>query len=125
MNLNLDCVKIIFKRIIAVLLIIATGVIVHAQTAFADKAEKERKLLQFFKADNLYIQYMGRIDFPNPALPRFWSLGVYVKAKFRDTQCEIILNDEVLNSNIHDTDLTEHQKIAKELTSYIKKLKGW
>jgi hypothetical protein len=52
--------------------------------------------LSFFKADDPYIQYTGRIDFTNPVLPRFWQPGVYITMKFSGTSCEVILNDEVL-----------------------------
>ena len=36
----------------------------------------------FFGADHPEIQYTGRIDFTNPKMPRFWTAGVYIKAKF-------------------------------------------
>lgn len=93
--------KIISRFLIVVSLIRVTGFAVHAQTS-ANTKSKEKTPLQFFKADNPFIQYTGRIDFSNPALPRFWSPGVYIKAKYRGTLCEIILNDEAPNSNNHN-----------------------
>lgn len=53
-------------------------------------------------ADSKYIQYVGRIDFSNPKLPRFWSPGVYVGTKFRGTYCDIVLNDEVRWGHSHN-----------------------
>ncbi|MEO8768569.1 MAG: SGNH/GDSL hydrolase family protein [Ferruginibacter sp.] len=52
--------------------------------------------LTFYPASDSNIQYTGRIDFTNPALPRFWQPGVYIDAKFSGSTCEVILNDEVL-----------------------------
>lgn len=94
--------KMISNRIALAVLFIVTGFAIHAQTSSADIKGKDEKLLQFFKADNPYIQYTGRIDFSNPALPRFWSPGVYIKAKFTGSYCEVILNDEVLYGNNHN-----------------------
>jgi len=51
---------------------------------------------RFYAADNEHIQYIGRIDFTNPKLPRFWQPGVYINLKFSGDVCVIILNDEHL-----------------------------
>jgi hypothetical protein len=53
-------------------------------------------------AENPDFQYYGRIDFTNPAKPRFWASGVYIKAKFSGTYCSVVLNDENLWSNYHN-----------------------
>ena len=58
--------------------------------------------VHFFKADDPHIKYVGRIDFSNPQLPRFWSPGVYIQAKFKGTSLEITVNDEVLYGNTHN-----------------------
>jgi hypothetical protein len=50
-----------------------------------------------FKADNSNFQYVGRIDFTNPKLPRYWMSGVYIMAKFSGTYCDIIINDPYQN----------------------------
>jgi len=52
--------------------------------------------LSFYPADHAFIQYMGRIDFSNPRLPRFWQPAVMVSFRFKGTDAEIILNDEQL-----------------------------
>jgi len=52
--------------------------------------------LKFYPADHSSIQYMGRIDFSNPKLPRFWQPGVTISFCFKGTDAEIILNDEQL-----------------------------
>ena len=50
--------------------------------------------LKLFKADNTKIQYVGRVDFSNPQVPRIWAPGVYISARFKGSKCEILLNDE-------------------------------
>jgi lysophospholipase L1-like esterase len=56
----------------------------------------------FFAASHPSIQYTGRIDFSNPALPRFWSPGVYIQAWFTGNTCNIILHDEMLYGSFHN-----------------------
>ena len=58
--------------------------------------------LTFYSPDHPYIQYTGRIDFSNPALPRFWQPGVYFNLKFTGERCEVIVNDEVLWGKNHN-----------------------
>ena len=66
------------------------------------KSASPSKSLPFIAADNKNIQYVGRIDFGDPKLPRFWSPGVYIKAKFRGTACDAVINDEVLYGKSHN-----------------------
>lgn len=47
-----------------------------------------------FNANHQYFQYVGRIDFSNPTLPRFWASGVYVQATFQGSECYVLINDE-------------------------------
>lgn len=56
----------------------------------------------FHSASDPLIQYYGRIQKSNPTLPRFWSPGVYIKAKFEGTNCTLFLNDEVQYGNTHN-----------------------
>jgi len=65
-------------------------------------ASNKSEALKLFKADNSHIQYVGRIDFSNPQVPRIWSPGVYIKARFKGSHCEILLNDEVMGGNNHN-----------------------
>ncbi len=58
--------------------------------------------LKTFTADNQLFQYVGRIDFSNPARPRFWSPGVYIKAKFKGSVCELLVNDQELWGKNHN-----------------------
>lgn len=58
--------------------------------------------LNFFAADNSFIQYTGRIDFTNPKLPRYWQPGVYITIKFIGNRCEVILKDETLWGKNHN-----------------------
>ncbi len=58
--------------------------------------------LKFYKPDNPNIQYVGRIDFSNKRLPRFWQPGVYFSVKFKGDKCEVILNDEELYGKNHN-----------------------
>lgn len=56
----------------------------------------------FFGADNKLIQYVGRIDFTNKKTPRYWQPCVYVKARFKGTFCNAIMNDEMLWGKNHN-----------------------
>lgn len=58
--------------------------------------------MKLFAANNPYIQYTGRIDFSNPAVPRFWMPGVYIKAKFSGNECHVLLNDQMLYGSFHN-----------------------
>jgi lysophospholipase L1-like esterase len=48
----------------------------------------------FIGADNSNIQYVGRIDFTTLTAPRFANPGVYIKANFTGTFCDISMYDE-------------------------------
>jgi len=56
----------------------------------------------FYRADDSFIQYVGRIQNTNPSLPRFWMPGVYIKAKFEGNTISFFLKDEVLYGNVHN-----------------------
>lgn len=58
--------------------------------------------VSFFPATDPRIRYMGRIDFSDPALPRFWQPGVSITISFKGTRCAIILQDEVLWGQSHN-----------------------
>lgn len=60
------------------------------------------QVLNFYGAAHSSIQYTGRIDFSNPALPRLYAEGVCITAAFSGTTCEIIVNDEVLHDKNHN-----------------------
>jgi len=49
---------------------------------------------QLITADNAYIKYTGRIDFKTITVPRFSAPGVYFRARFNGTFCDIDVNDE-------------------------------
>ncbi len=58
--------------------------------------------LKLYKADDPKIQYFGRIDFSDPLAPRFWSPGVYIRAKFKGTDCQVLLQDEIPGGDNHN-----------------------
>ncbi len=66
------------------------------------KSAPDAASLPLIEADSKDIHYVGRVDFTNPKLPRFWSPGTYVQAKFRGTRCDVVLNDEVLYGTSHN-----------------------
>jgi hypothetical protein len=66
------------------------------------KVQAKEPQVKFIGADDKKIQYTRRIDFPAPKNPRFWSLGVYIKARFRGAFGEIMLNDKELWGNSHN-----------------------
>lgn len=68
----------------------------------ADGTKSSTGRIKFFKADHSYLQYVGRIDFSNPATPRFWAPGVYITGRFKGRSCEIVINDEVPHFNAHN-----------------------
>jgi hypothetical protein len=70
--------------------------------ADAQSPNRQQEKIDFYKASHSYFQYTGRIDFSDPDKPRFWSSGVYIKAKFKGDHCEILLNDEVLYNSYHN-----------------------
>ncbi len=63
---------------------------------------KENTSLQFIPPDNPAMQYMGRIDFSNPKLPRFWQPGVTINFRFKGDSCKLLVNDEVLWGKSHN-----------------------
>ncbi|MEO7715713.1 MAG: SGNH/GDSL hydrolase family protein [Capsulimonas sp.] len=86
------------NRLFAIVLggaVIATGspFVVHA----ADTPKSD-----FVAADSKNIQYMGRIDFADPKKPRFWASGCTLRAKFRGTYCDALVNDQVLWGTSHN-----------------------
>ncbi|MEO6151193.1 MAG: GDSL-type esterase/lipase family protein, partial [Mucilaginibacter sp.] len=56
----------------------------------------------FYKASDKNFQYFGRIDFSHSELPRYWAAGVYIKANFSGTSCQIVINDEVIYDKDHN-----------------------
>ena len=58
--------------------------------------------LNFFPANHSALQYTGRIDNSDPAHPRFWSPGVYVRLAFAGDRCAIVLEDEQLYGSYHN-----------------------
>jgi hypothetical protein len=50
--------------------------------------------LPLIAANNANIKYVGRIDYKYVTAPRFANPGVYIKAKFTGTICDIEVSDE-------------------------------
>ena len=73
--------------------------VMMAASSFAQQKQKETP---FVGADNKLVQYVGRINFTNPQLPRYWQPGVYVKARFTGTFCNVIVTDEMLGGKNHN-----------------------
>jgi len=55
-----------------------------------------------FTAANALIQFTGRIDFTNKALPRFWAPGVYITLKFKGSSVTSVINDQELWGKNHN-----------------------
>lgn len=75
------------KAFLSLLLLLIVASVVQGR-------QEKNKGTKFYSASDPRIQYTGRIDFTNPALPRFWAPGVYVQTGFTGTECEILMNDE-------------------------------
>src|ERR1700722_14004168 len=73
-----------------------------------------------FPADDPHIEYMGRVDFSNPTLPRFWNPGTVVRFRFSGVGCRIIVHDEVQYGNTHNFVVV----VVDEVAAYRKKLSG-
>lgn len=65
--------------------------------------------LQFIEANHEFIQYTGRIDFSNPKKPKIWAPGVYIKAKFKGTACNVVINDEGHSLNYIEILIDDHK----------------
>lgn len=78
---------------------IAFFIMVIPVCSFAHPTNKET---HFFNAANPDFKYVGRIDFSNPAQPRFWMPAVYIKARFKGDHCKIFLKDELLDGTPHN-----------------------
>jgi hypothetical protein len=79
--------------------------ILHAQNEISISIENSspaETTKSFYSADDSFIQYVGRIQKTNSALPRFWMPGVYLKAKFEGNIFSFFLNDEELYGNVHN-----------------------
>jgi lysophospholipase L1-like esterase len=74
--------------------ILLTGTLLFAKT--------NSDSVTFFRADNPTIRYVGRIDYSNPQMPRFWCPGTYFQFRFSGSRCSIIVNDEMLYGKFHN-----------------------
>ena len=93
------------KTVIASLVLFINFVSLSAQKkiniSLIESKPVQESRLYHSPADSL-IQYTGRIENQDISLPKFWSPGVYVTAKFKGGVCEVFLNDEVLYGNSHN-----------------------
>lgn len=86
--------------------------------------QKQPEQLSLYKPDNRLIRYTGRIDFQNPAKPRLAGAGAYIRAKFRGSSCEILLEDQNLNNNhgyiavVVDGKYLKRIRVSKDVTQY-------
>lgn len=70
-------------------------------TSFGLASAKDDEL-KLFKPNDPKIQYIGRVEMADPLKPRIWAPGVYIEAKFRGSECEILINDEELGGHNHN-----------------------
>ena len=93
------------KTALCLLFVLTGNKEIFAQKGLAISIEQSNAPLtskDFYKADNSLVQYYGRIEKSNPALPRFWAPGVYIKGKFDGDICSFYINDQVLYGNVHN-----------------------
>jgi hypothetical protein len=89
------------KIILLILLLVSVSIALPAQNKKKPGSKKETQKKQSSKeesqnqidADNPLIKYTGRVDFSNPKAPRFAWSGVSIKAAFKGSVCQILLND--------------------------------
>ncbi|MBL7743366.1 MAG: hypothetical protein JNN00_07780 [Chitinophagaceae bacterium] len=65
-------------------------------------AQRASYKIGYYEPDHPYIQYMGRVDFSDPKLPRFWQPGVSVTVRVKGHRCDFIVNDEELWGKNHN-----------------------
>ncbi|QEC42012.1 SGNH/GDSL hydrolase family protein [Pseudobacter ginsenosidimutans] len=58
--------------------------------------------LKWHSAADPNLHYIGRIDFSNPQLPRFWAPGVYCTGKFKGDSALLLVKDEMLWGSNHN-----------------------
>lgn len=61
--------------------------------------EKKQDELNFFSANDPLIQFFGRVDFSDTSKARIWAPGAYLMAKFKGSDCEVLINDQASGSN--------------------------
>ncbi len=83
--------NIIFRPVIALIL-----------TVFLFSCTSKREPTKFYSANNPNINYVGRIVFTTPDLPRFWAPGVYLQFNYEGDSCIITINDEIPYKNTHN-----------------------
>ncbi len=81
----------IFKPIPALILI-----------GFLFSCTSKKEATKFYSANNPNINYVGRIVFTNPDLPRFWAPGVYMQFTYDGDSCIVTINDELPWDNSHN-----------------------
>lgn len=87
------------KKLVAIFFVMVC--LGNLQVILANKHHPQKEL-RLFTADNPLYQYVGRIDFSNKKLPRYWSPGVYITAKFKGSECELLVNDQELWGKNHN-----------------------
>lgn len=80
----------VMKRYLLVLLVFS---------GFTASSRGRSPVLKLYEADDPHIQYFGRIDNANPQAPRIWAPGVYIVARFKGKQCQLLINDEAPGNN--------------------------
>ncbi|WP_164735533.1 SGNH/GDSL hydrolase family protein [Pseudoflavitalea rhizosphaerae] len=61
-----------------------------------------RAQLKWYSAADPNLHFVGRIDFSNPQLPRFWAPGVYCTGKFKGDSALLLVKDELLWGSNHN-----------------------
>jgi lysophospholipase L1-like esterase len=83
-------------------------------------------ILKLYKANDPNIQYFGRVDFSDALKPRYCSTGVYIKAKFKGTSCDVIMNDEMGgdNHNYMEIAIDDNLPVRMKLTEKVNIIKA-
>lgn len=53
-----------------------------------------KKSEQFYSASDARLNYIGRFDFSNKALPKCWASGATVQFSFKGSDCVVVIEDE-------------------------------
>ncbi|MFM2360534.1 MAG: hypothetical protein RLY16_2527, partial [Bacteroidota bacterium] len=84
-----------YRCLLATILLVFITCIAMAQHASIAKSK-------FYPATDSRIQYVGRFDWSNAQLPRFWSPGAFIRIRFKGTKCVVKLQDQELWGKNHN-----------------------
>lgn len=93
-----------FSIQIKIQLRIGIAIFVSLMIFMSCRSQKQQTVhpITYYQANNPNINYVGRVEFSNPSVARFWNPGVYIRFDYQGDSCEIIIKDELPWSRSHN-----------------------